>query len=192
MRSSSAGANQVIESLRKDIAKLEKDNRELTGQHQAFSQAMTHCDEKLTQWHHSYNSLAQEFAQLHAEWVNLLGEKILPWHKDVDIEPSRMKPPPVDSSELASGETVKDQLHGLSHEQLEIVRASRWVLTNKRKPPKDMKELYSVFKSSDGDKESDVAPATVDTSSQVCRLFGWSNIGTAIRTTTGSANSQTQ
>ena len=91
MRSSSAGAKQVIEGLKKDITKLEKDNRELTGQRQAFSQAMLLRDEKLTQWHHCYNNLAQEVAQLHAERVNLLDEKILPWHKDVDIEPSTIE-----------------------------------------------------------------------------------------------------
>ena len=141
MRSSSAGAKQVIEGLKKDIAKLEKDNRELTGQRQAFSQAMLLRDEKLTQWRHSYNSLAQEVAQLHTERVNLLDEKILPWHKDVDIEPSTVKPPKVEKSELASGETLEDQLHGLSHDQLEITRASRWVIKNKRKPPKDLTDL---------------------------------------------------
>ena len=167
MRSSSAGAKQVIDSLKKDIAKLQKDNRELTGQRQAFSQAMLLRDEKLTQWRHSYNNLAQEVAQLHTERVNLLDEKILPWHKDVDIEPSTVKPPKVEESELASGETLEDQLHGLSHDQLEIMRASRWVLKNKRKPPKDLTDVYSVFRGSDDDEVSQVASATMDQPSQV-------------------------
>ena len=78
-----------------------------------------------------------------------------------------MKPPKIEQSELVSGETIEDQLHGLSHEQLEILRASRWVLTNKRKPPKDLTEVYSVFRGSDDDEESEVAQATMDPSSQV-------------------------
>ena len=65
-----------------------------------------------------------------------------------------MEPPEVDSSQLVAGETVENQLHGLSYKQLETIRASRWVIKNKRKPPEEFVREHQVFKDLGDDEDT--------------------------------------